>query len=485
MKKNQSPIAARLNQTRIGLYIFTGLLLITLAMLLVSQRAQSLSIVSPEWQLAGPVQLTGKLSQTKLVQGGRQTVYLDVGIKTPPQEMTIAPERATDMVIVLDRSGSMSAARKMNYAKAAIRDVLARLNTEDRFALVSFSNNTIVHSSLTSVDPNNRKRLNNLVNNIRSGGGTNMWEGLNAALHMLSDNNGQRARKVLLLSDGHANQGVTDPSQLATIAGRITETGSVLSTIGMGLDFNETLMAKLADHGMGHYAYLEDLNGLGAILARDLTETRNTYANSSHLHIKLGHGVQLIDASGFPVNNRSANTVDIATGQLLANTNKNFVITFSVPTKNLGKLSLGNLQLQYQNQKQHFQTRLDNKHLQLAVLEPERKEEVVHSIDHDVYKQSWLKNNLGRMQKKVSDWVRAGEKDKAEQALTDYRQNLKQVESESNVPMASAAMDDKLDEMAAEVNEAFDGSRADQELKRKRTAKSMQFDAIKEQRAIK
>jgi Ca-activated chloride channel family protein len=491
--KNTS-IAKTLKQNRLGLTVYAGLLLITLALLLVSKGALSLSRIAPGWNPSSPVQLSGKLSQTKLIQGGQQTVYLDVGIKTPAQEMAFAPQRATDMVIVLDRSGAMSAARKMNYAKTAIRDVLARLNPGDRFALISFSDHSIVHSPLVNIGVNNRNQLNNLVNNIVSGGGTNMADGLNAALHMLNNNYslrisseypGQRARKVLLLSDGHATQGITDPNQLAAIAGRISETGTVVSTIGMGLDFNEMLMSKLADHGMGRYAYLEDLSGLATILANDLQNTRNTYANSSHLEITLGDGVQVIDAGGYPISHLSANTISIATGQLLANANKNFVISFRVPTQTLGDLALGRVQLVYQNQGTKFQTRLDDTHLQLAILEPARKEEVVHSIDHDVYKQSWLKNNLGLLQKKTSALIRSGEKHKAEQAITDYRQKLRQVEAESNVPMASAAMDDKLEKMKADVNEAFVGSRADQEVKRKRAAKSMQYGAIKEQRAIK
>jgi Ca-activated chloride channel family protein len=245
------------------------------------------------------------------------------------------------------------------------------------------------------------------------------------------------------------------------------------------------LMSKLADHGMGHYAYLEDLSGLATILANDLQNTRNTNASSSHLEITLDDGVQVIDAGGYPITHLSTNKISIATGQLLAYANKSFVISFNVPTQNLGDLALGRVQLVYQNQGNKFQTRLDDKQLQLAVLKPEYKEEVVHSIDHDVYKQSWLKNNLGLLQKKTSALIRSGEKDKAEKAITDYRQKLRQVEAESNVPMASAAMDDKLEKMKANVNEAFVGSRADQEIKRKRAAKSMQYGAIKEQRTIK
>jgi Ca-activated chloride channel family protein len=455
----------------------------TAAMLTVSKGAFSLPPIDKVLQANGSVQVSGKLSQTKLIQGGQKTVYMDVTITPPAMEMMIAPQRATDMIIVLDRSGSMSEANKMPYAKAAIRDVLSRLNNHDRFALVSFSNNAIVHSPLVPVDSAKREYLNGVVNSIVPSGGTNMSDGLNTALRIMANNDSQRAKKVLLLSDGQANQGITSLEGLSAITTRLTHTGSVLSSIGMGLNFNETLMAKLADYGMGYYAYLEDLSGLGQILARDLKDSRSIVANSSTLEIMLGDGVQLVDAGGYPLT-RNGSTVSIASGQLLSNSDKHFVITFNIPTAHVGQFSLGQMRLVYQTQGKKYQAALNDESLMLAVVEPERREEAISSIDSEVYKQSWLKNNLGRMQKKLSHWVREGNKDKAEKVIADYRHAMEEAEVASNVPMASDEMDDKLDAMKSEVNEAFAGSHQDQEVKRKRASKSIQFGAIKEQRSI-
>ncbi len=482
MKTIKSRIVNTFTTNRFGLFVYGGLIIMTAVMLAISKGALSFPQIEKVLRPTGSVQVTGKLSQTKLVQGGQKTVYMDVSIMPPEMEIMIAPQRATDMIIVLDRSGSMSEAKKMPYAKAAIRNVLSRLNSNDRFALVSFSNNAIVHSQLVPISSAKREYLQNTVNSIVPSGGTNMGDGLNAALRIMANNDSERARKVLLLSDGQANQGITSPEGLSAIATRLTNTGSVLSSIGMGLNFNETLMAKLADHGMGHYAYLEDLSGLGQILARDLKDTRNIVANGSTLEIMLGDGVQLVDAGGYPLV-RNGSTVSIATGQLLSNTDKHFVMTFNIPTANVGQVQLGQMRLVYQAQGNKYQTALNNESLMLAVVEPERKEEAISSIDHDVYKQSWLKNNLGRMQKKLSKWVREGNKDEAQKVIADYRYAVEEAEVASNVPMASVEMDDKLDAMKSEVSEAFAGSRQDQEVKRKRSAKSIQFGAIKEQRS--
>ena len=455
----------------------------TVMILVMSRGAVSLPLMKKHVIPSGAVQISGKLSQSKLVQDGQNTVYMDVSIKVPAVNGITNPQRATDMIIILDRSGSMSGSRKMPYAKAAIRNVLSRLNSNDRFGLISFANHSIVHSPLASVIPGKKQEFNDIVNSIHAGGGTNIGDGLNSALGLMAKNGSERVRKILLLSDGQANQGVTSSQGLSRIASDLTRNDAVLSSIGMGLDFNEMLLTELADHGMGRYDYLEDLSGLGQILAEDLNDTRNIYASGSNLEINLGDGVDLVDAGGYPVTQVNAETVRIATGQLLGNVDKHFVMTFKVPIGKAGTVSLGRMNLNYKIQGNQMQAVIKKESLMLAVVEPERRQEAVNSIDNDIYKQSWLKNNLGRMQKKLSQWVREGKKDKAEQAIYDYREKVKVAEAESNVPLASAELDDKLNEMESRLEETFSGSRQDQEVKRKRSAKSIQMGAIKEQRA--
>ena len=484
MKIKQLRLVDRLNPNRLGLLVFLVLGLVTVAMIMVSQGIVTMSLLKPAAAVSGTVQLSGKLSQNKLVQGGHNTVFLDVTVKSPVIKNIIDARQSTDMIIVLDRSGSMSGAKKMPYAKAAIRDVLSRLNANDRFALVSFSDHAVLHSPLVTVNPGEREDLYRIVNSISANGGTNISDGLNSALQIMANNRSDRARRVLLLSDGQANQGIVSTAGLSSIVSNITGHGAVLSAFGMGLDFNETLMTKLADHGMGQYAYLEDLSGLGQILASDLKDTRNIYASGSSLDIQLADGVKIQDAGGYPITRINASTIRITTGQLLANTEKQFVMTFSVPNDHVGTVSLGSIQLNYQQQGEAYQVVMHDESVALSVIEPERQEEALSSIDKNVYKQSWMKNNLGRMQKKLSQWVREGKKDKAEQVLHDYRASVESAEKESNIALVSPEMDDVLKEMQGNIEEAFSGSRSDQDIKRKRAAKSIQADAIKAQRTV-
>ncbi|NOQ13653.1 MAG: VWA domain-containing protein [Methyloprofundus sp.] len=477
MYKLSKSFSNSLYSNRFGLLAFVCLSLLTAVVLAITPDT------IPRVQQTGSMEIKTRLSQTKLVQGEMSTVYLDVSIKPPALEVSQSVHRASDIIVVLDRSGSMSGANKMPYAKAAIKDLLSRLNAHDRFALVSFANNAIVHSSLEAVDTTRREQLLATVNNIQAGGGTNVGEGLNQALNLLTGKQQNRASKVLLLSDGQANQGITDLPGLSRIVSQITRQESVLSSIGMGLDFNETLMSSLADHGMGNYAYLENLSGLGDIFTQSLNATRHIYAASSDLTLKLTNGIELIDAGGYPISKGSNNSYTIKTGQLLSNNTKKFVMTFHVTAQDTGNISLGNLHLAYQARGAHQQA-IASEQLNLAVVAAEHRQEAVASIDADVYKRSWLKNNLGRMQKKLSYWVREGNKDKADQLINEYRDEVAKAEKQAAMPIASEEMDVSLKEMESSVDDAFIGSRQDQELKRKRAAKSLQMGSIKKQRAL-
>ncbi len=456
--------------------------LITLSLFLVTQTSWAKKISYNPEHSSNPIQIKTKLSQTKLVQHSTNKVFLDITFTPPTVNNSLERQRATDMIIVLDRSGSMSEAKKMPFAKAAIRDILSRLHDNDRFALVSFADNAMIQSHLVKVTANNRSHLNNLVRSIHAVGGTNIGAGLNTALKLLNNNQSERAGKILLLSDGQANQGITHPEQLAQLASSVTQYGAVLSSIGMGLGFNENLLSKLADYGMGHYSYLEDLSGLHTILARDLQETRNIYANSSTLEINLGNGVKLIDAGGYPITHTGSSTIRVTTGQLLSNTDKHFIMTLSVPTGKTGSVSLANMHLNYQIQGQQLQTLINSKALAVAIVAPEQRIQAQQSIDKKVFKKSWVENNLGRMKKNLSKWMREGKKDKAKQEINTYRQEMKDAATASNMPLASAEMEVELKKMNEKIDDAFAGSSIEQKEKRNRAAKSIQYESIKTQR---
>ncbi len=117
------------------------------------------------------------------------------------------------------------------------------------------------------------------------------------------------------------------------------------------------------------------------------------------------------------------------------------------------------------------------------MLEPARRDEAVASVRRDLVQQLWEGNNLGRLQKDYSHWLRAGNKQKAQQAITDYRQALQKAETDTGVRVENQAVTDKLSTMEQELNEAFSGPAPQQEEKRNRAAKTRHGESLKSQRS--
>ena len=209
---------------------------------------------------AGVVTLSGHLTKDKVLHGGDGSVALSLTMSA--DEVLAGDENAShvDLVIVLDRSGSMQG-RKIEYAKQAILNLLSNSSKGDRFALVSYSNGVRRHSNLLNATPTNRMLLTSAIHGICAGGGTNLGAGLQEGINvLLSAKKNGNLGKVILVSDGLANQGITNPAALGNMASVAVHKEFAVSTAGVGNDFNEHLMTTIANRGTGNYYYLENPN---------------------------------------------------------------------------------------------------------------------------------------------------------------------------------------------------------------------------------
>ena len=223
---------------------------------------------------------------------------------------------------------------------------------------------------------------------------------------------------------------------------------------------------------------------MSQVLAKDLSDTRQIYATSSYLDLILSDGVRLVDAGGYPItkNGDAKSRVRVATGQLLGGTKKQFFMTFEFPTQHIDTLDLAKVMLGYRHHGQGHRLPMAPETLQLAVLEIEKKKQAIASIEGDVYKKSWLENNLGLMKRKLSASIRSGNKKQAKKIVSEYRHSVDMAAAESNMPLPSAALDDTLKDMDEQIEQSFAGSRSEQEVKRNRAAKSMQLNSRMDQR---
>ncbi len=431
------------------------------------------------------VRVSGLLSQTKLLHNDDGTVYLNLALEGPPVIAGAQSRSAVDVVVVLDRSGSMAEDQKLPFAKAAIGELINRLQDEDRFALVTFDDSARTDLTLTPVNAGSRERLRGVVTEIQTGGGTNIGDGLTRAREILRgvERASSRARKIVLLSDGQTNVGIVDPKALNAIAKEISDSQVTVSTVGMGLGFNEALMASLSDYGMGSYAFLEKLDGLDGLFAKDVSETRSIYAQGSYLDVTLPTGVELIDAGGYPIESvdGSASMRRVRSGQILRGGKKQIAMTYRVSTAAVGPRDLGAVRLNYQVDGAEKQVSVAPEVLALAVVPQAERAAVVASIKQDVLRSTWSKNNLGIMQKKVRGWIEQGNDGAARDEIQKYRASASSVASKAGAPVLDGLAESELKKMESQLDDAVKAKGQERAEKLNRYRKETPFSGYANQ----
>jgi hypothetical protein len=158
------------------------------------------------------------------------------------------------------------------------------------------------------------------------------------------------------------------------------------------------------------------------------------------------------------------------------------MLTFQAPTTASGEFAVGNIALRIHTGGAEKRAAVRPEQLAYSVVAPDQKPEAIASIRGDVYRKSWVQNNLGRMRKEVADWIRVGNQPKAQGALNAYRQQLDDAEAKSGVLMKDKKVEQDIVQMETELNEAFQGSDAQQVEKQNRLSKRMQYKSREEQR---
>ncbi len=199
------------------------------------------------------------------------TRYLLVEVTAPPATAASVRPRV-NVAFVLDRSGSM-AGRKVELARDAVRQGIVRLANDDRFAVVVYDHEIDVVASGRPATADGKAAVDRAIAGIHSRGNTNLGGGwLRGAEQVAEGLDAAAVNRVLLLTDGLANVGITDPSELTAHASALRARGVSTSTFGVGEDFDEALLGAMADAGGGAFRFIGSPGEIPALIGAEVGE---------------------------------------------------------------------------------------------------------------------------------------------------------------------------------------------------------------------
>ena len=250
--------------------------------------ALTATLALPATVNAAELKLEADLGQTVLSTSKPGSVYLRLNLKS-----LAAGKRdkrpPINVAIVIDRSGSMQGDR-IAAAKEGARVALKRLSSDDTVALIAFNHDVDILSPAAPLR-DSRDKLLEAIDDLKADGTTALYagvkEGGQQVEKFVSDNN---VNRVILLSDGLANVGPSTPGELAELGRKLASKGITVSTIGLGLDYNEDLMQRLAASSDGNHVFVERPSDLAEIFDREFGDALSVSARDITITIecKLG-----------------------------------------------------------------------------------------------------------------------------------------------------------------------------------------------------
>lgn len=255
----------------------------------------TLAVAEPlptSFSVPGTLRLDGRLGHDTLPADRPHETFLMVEVGAP-EDAAIESRAPANVSIVIDTSGSMKGQR-LNNAIAAARGMISRLRPDDTVSVVTYAREAELLLAPTTVDRLDRFTLDRALDGLVSGGNTCISCGVDLARAQLRRRTGAVSR-ILLLSDGVANRGMTRTDQFRALGDNIRAERAAVASVGVDLDYDERVLFALSQASNGHHYFVENPAGLPAVFDREARNLIGTVADRVDVDVELAEGVELLE----------------------------------------------------------------------------------------------------------------------------------------------------------------------------------------------
>jgi Ca-activated chloride channel family protein len=351
-------------------------------------------IAQPVW--AEQVKLDVAIGTPVMLAGQKQTAYLRVAVEG--FELDDPADRSpVNVAIVLDKSGSMQG-EKIARAKDAAIMAIDRLQRDDIVSVIAYD--STVHVLVPATKVSNREEIYAAIRRLEAGGSTALFAGVSkGACEVRKFIAKNRVNRVILLSDGIANVGPSSPGDLAELGSSLIRGGMSVSTIGLGMGYNEDLMTQLANASDGNHMFAENATDLARAFEREFGDVLAVVAQEVTVTVRCPKGIRPVRVLGHDAD-IVGQTVTVPLNQLYSEHMKYVVLEVELPPARVNrKMKVASVDVSYSNMLTKTTDRLASSVSVVGTDSPGAVEENTNrNVMIAVSQQIGLANNLWAMQ---------------------------------------------------------------------------------------
>jgi Ca-activated chloride channel family protein len=236
---------------------------------------------------------------------------------------------------------------KISYTRQAAQFLVQNLGSRDMFSVVLY--NEGVETLLLPEAVTHKDGIVQRLGTIKAGGMTNLSGGwLQGFTHVAQHLNSDSLNRVILMSDGLANRGITDPNKLVALAGQKREQGVTTTTMGLGADFNEDLLMAMADAGGGAFYFIESPEVAPIIFEEELRGLLSIVGQNLVVAVEPGEYVtNIAQLNAYPIHS-NGRQVSFTLGDVFGEEVKTLVLELAIPAlKDVGERQIAVLRFEY------------------------------------------------------------------------------------------------------------------------------------------